>query len=151
MTFLTASPVRTRASALPRLPLALVLTFGLAALGWQAPASASIDKAGATTASSAASASKPAASASTGASAEAVLIKALNPGDTACYMTVENARGKRSEEMASFELCERPKLVGQRVFLKRKAEKVMAASCQGNMDCKKTQTVNLIVGVEKAR
>jgi hypothetical protein len=147
MTFLTASSVRTRASALPRLPLALALTFGLAALGWQAPASASTDKAAATAASSQ---SKPSASASTGSGAEAVLIKALNPGDTACYITLENARGKRSEEMASFELCERPKLVGQRVLLKRKAEKVMAASCQGNMDCKKTQTVNLIVGVEKA-
>jgi hypothetical protein len=106
-------------------------------VGWQAPASASTEKA--------------AAPAPTAANAEVMLIKALNPGDTACYMTVENARGKRSEEMASFELCERPKLVGQRVVLKRKAEKVMAASCQGNMDCKKTQTVNLIVGVEKAR
>jgi hypothetical protein len=78
-------------------------------------------------------------------------IKSLTQGDTACYITLENARGKRSEEMASFELCEKTQLIGQRVRLKRERSAVMAASCQGDPECKKTQTVNLIVKAEKVR
>jgi hypothetical protein len=78
-------------------------------------------------------------------------IKSLTPGDTACYITLEDARGKRSEEMADFELCEKTKLIGQRVRLKRERSAVMAASCQGDPECKKTQTVNLIVKAEKVR
>ena len=105
-----------------RMPLALVMIWGLGS--WQGAAHA----------------------------ADPVMrIKSLTQGDTACYITLENARGKRSEEMASFELCEKTKLIGQQVRLKRERGAVMAASCQGDPECKKTQTVNLIVKAEKVR
>lgn len=150
MTLLNNFLLRARAKTSSGLPFALALSLGLAALGAQAPALAASEKA-ATPGAVASSPAKPAGPASASSADDIVRIKGLNPGDIACYVELENARGKRSEEMADFALCEQPKLIGQRVRLKRKAERVMAASCQGNPECKKTQTVNLIVGVEKVR
>lgn len=45
---------------------------------------------------------------------------------------------------------EQEKLVGQRVHLKRAPTRIMAMSCQGNPECTKTETVNLIIAAEKA-
>jgi hypothetical protein len=79
-----------------------------------------------------------------------MVIKRLTQGDRACYVELENAQGQPSDEMASFEMCEQEKLVGQRVHLKREPTAIMAMSCQGNPECTKTETVNLIVAAEKA-
>lgn len=150
MTLFSPRLLRHRAKAPSSLSFALALTLGLASLGWQNPAGASPDKAAVPAAPVASHPQKPA-SPTRDARADVMLIKGLTPGDTACYVELRNARGKRSEEMASFELCEQTKLIGQRVRLTRKPERVMAASCQGNPDCTKTQTVNLIVKAEKVR
>jgi len=78
-------------------------------------------------------------------------IKSLTHGDTACYITLENARGKRSEENHSVQLCEKTKLIAQQARLKPERSPGMTAACQGDPECKKTQTVNLIVKAEKVR
>lgn len=75
-------------------------------------------------------------------------IKSLMPGDRACYIELDDAEEVASDEMASFELCERQDLIGKRVHLRRKPTPVMADSCEGNPECTKTETVNLIVAAE---
>jgi hypothetical protein len=84
-------------------------------------------------------------------SPEVMVIKSMDVGDRACYVALENAQGQRSDEMASFEICEQDKLIGQRVHLKREPTAIMAMSCQGDPECTKQETVNLIVAAEKAR
>lgn len=135
MKFPTPSSPGTCAGESFKIALALVMLVALG--GWQAQAQAQTPS--------------PSRKDATPAGAPVVRIKSLTQGDTACYVTLENARGKRSEEMASFELCEQTRLIGQRVRLKRERSAVMAASCQGDPECRKTQTVNLIVKAEKVR
>lgn len=77
-----------------------------------------------------------------------VTIRSLTAGDRACYLEVEDEQGQRREEMASFELCERNDLVGKRARLRFEPAQVMAESCQGNPDCKETETVQLVQDVE---
>ncbi|MBM3622173.1 MAG: hypothetical protein FJX20_15935 [Alphaproteobacteria bacterium] len=68
-------------------------------------------------------------------------------GDRGCYMRIADERGVTSEEIAEFELCERkPSLTGRRVTLTWRLDQVQAASCQGDVNCKKTDLVPLIVG-----
>jgi len=62
-------------------------------------------------------------------------------------MRIADERGVTSEEIAEFELCERkPSLTGRRVTLTWRLDQVQAASCQGDVNCKKTDLVPLIVG-----
>lgn len=75
-------------------------------------------------------------------------IKSLTPGDRACYIELDNAEEVASDEMASFELCDQPELIGKRVRLKREPTPIMAMSCEGNPECTKTETVDLIVAAE---
>src|SRR5690349_19173865 len=42
-------------------------------------------------------------------------VTALSAGDVACYVTLRDDRGAPFEEMALFEICEQPGLVGKRV------------------------------------
>lgn len=66
-------------------------------------------------------------------------------GDTACYLTLKDAKGAEFTEMADFSFCEKPKtLLGKRVALTYKLAKVMSDECQGDMNCKKTKTVALV-------
>lgn len=74
-----------------------------------------------------------------------VVIRSLDAGDRACYVGLENAKGKHIEALASFEICEQTDLIGKRVRLKRERASIMAASCAGNPDCTKSETVSLIV------
>lgn len=133
MKFPTPSSLDTCARESFKIALALVMLVALG--GWPAQAQTP----------------SPSRKDATPAGAPVVRIKSLTQGDMACYVTLEDARGKRSEEMASFELCEQTRLIGQRVRLKRERSAVMAASCQGDPECRKTQTVNLIVKAEKVR
>jgi hypothetical protein len=77
-------------------------------------------------------------------------IKFVN-GDTACHVTLKDDRGATFEELADFELCAQEKaLTGKRVALTWKASRVQAASCQGDPDCKRSDTVVLIVAARPA-
>lgn len=73
-------------------------------------------------------------------------VTSLDNGDIACYVHLRDDAGKSFTEKADFDICfQKPSLVGKRVTLTYKLEKVMAASCQGDPDCKATETVPLIV------
>ena len=76
--------------------------------------------------------------------AEGVVTAVVN-GDVACYVTF-TANQKSYTQMADFSLCEKKaSLIGKPAQFTYRAEKVMADECQGDPDCKKTKTVNLIV------
>lgn len=73
-------------------------------------------------------------------------VTGVEAGDAACYLTLKDARGARFQEMADFSICEKgARLKGKRVTLTYQLGKVMADSCQGNMDCKQTRTVALVM------
>jgi hypothetical protein len=63
-------------------------------------------------------------------------------------MELEDAKGQRSEEEASFEICEQAQLVGQRVQLTREPTSILAMSCQGDPECTQRDTVDLIITAE---
>lgn len=121
---------------------------GLAALNSATLSSEALAAASAPPRSASAPASKPAKAASD------FLLKALVVGDRACYVLLASAAGEKHHE-GSFELCTGgPKdanaLIGRRVTFTTERAKVLAASCAGNMDCGKSDTVNLIVTLTAA-
>ncbi len=72
-------------------------------------------------------------------------------GDTSCLITLKDDRGATFSEPADFELCMQEKaLKGKRVALTYKTGRVQAASCQGDPDCKKSETVVLVVAAKLA-
>jgi len=72
-------------------------------------------------------------------------------GDTACMITLKDDRGAIFTEAADFELCARENsLKGKRVALTYRMSRVQAASCQGNPDCKRSDTVALVVAAKPA-
>lgn len=76
---------------------------------------------------------------------------AFESGDIACYLTLKDDRGATFREMADFDLCAQERaLKGKRVALTYRAQRVQSASCQGNPDCKKTDTVILVVAAKPA-
>jgi len=76
---------------------------------------------------------------------------AFESGDIACYLTLKDDRGATFREMADFDLCAQERaLKGKRVALAYRAQRVQSASCQGNPDCKKTDTVILVVAARPA-
>lgn len=76
------------------------------------------------------------------------LLTALQSGDVACYLTLNDEKGKEFTEMAVFEMCEMPELVGKQVRLSYRIESVIADSCQGNPECKETQKVALVSAIQ---
>ena len=79
---------------------------------------------------------------------EVALVKGMEAGDVACYVTLVDAKGKETTQMADFSICEMNALIGKRVQIMRTKTNVMAESCQGNPDCTDTETVNLISRVK---
>ena len=70
----------------------------------------------------------------------------LQNGDISCYMELKDDKGATFQESADFEICmQKPPLKGKRVRLTYKLSRVQAASCQGAPDCKKSETVPLVV------
>src|SRR5690554_7854576 len=72
------------------------------------------------------------------------VLKQLTVGDHACYVDFMDGEGKPFSEMATFEVCDRDDLIGQKVQIEFEEGNVYAASCQGNMDCTDTETVMLV-------
>lgn len=75
-------------------------------------------------------------------------VKELQAGDVACYLTLKDDQGVEFSELADFEICEQPSLVGKRVKLTYKVGNVMSDECQGNQDCTKTRRVALVTGAK---
>ena len=108
------------------------------------------DAAGASTSTTAA----PSTSATT-AAPPAYRLESVDAGDVSCYLTVRDDAGREEQLQASFELCpggnaDASPLVGRRVSLERRPEKVMADSCAGDPACPDTKTVDLVVAVKAA-
>ncbi len=80
---------------------------------------------------------------------EVVTITQMQPGDRACYLTVQGDGGER-QEMADFEFCERDDLIGQRVTLTTVATQIQAMSCQGDPECPDTEQVQLVTAADLA-
>lgn len=74
---------------------------------------------------------------------EGILIS-LTPGDSACYAEID-VDGDVRNEMADFSVCEQGEAwLGERVRFSWKEANVLAADCQGDMDCGRSDTVTLI-------
>lgn len=87
--------------------------------------------------------------ASVASASEANVIRELVAGDRGCYVRFDDVQGRSSEGVASYELCERTELVGQRVQFRRERTPIQAMSCEGDPDCVHQDTVDLIVAADK--
>lgn len=76
---------------------------------------------------------------------------AFQNGDRACHITLKDDRGVTFNELADFELCAKEgSLKDRRVALTYRPTRILAASCQGNPDCRKSDMVALVVGAKPA-
>lgn len=78
----------------------------------------------------------------------------LENGDRACYVALDLDGGAQSIE-GDFELCpggarDASALIGQRVTITRERASVLAASCQGDVDCGQSDQVDLVVSITAA-
>ncbi|MEQ1515911.1 MAG: hypothetical protein ABL931_05415 [Usitatibacteraceae bacterium] len=74
------------------------------------------------------------------------LVKELQNGDVSCVIVLQDEDGKEFMESGDFDICfQKPSLIGKRVRLRYEMASVMAASCQGDVDCKKTDRIALVV------
>ncbi|MGN6182380.1 MAG: hypothetical protein ACTHQM_01860 [Thermoanaerobaculia bacterium] len=76
------------------------------------------------------------------------IVRDVQSGDVACYLTLTDAQGREFTELAGFEICEMPSLIGKRVTLTYTLGKVMADECQGDPECTKSRTVALVSAVK---
>jgi hypothetical protein len=84
--------------------------------------------------------------------AAVVTLLRLENGDRACYVVVKTAEGVEESMEGDFELCEggqnsAASLLGRKITYTTKKAKVLAASCEGDMDCGKSDEVDLVVSV----
>ncbi len=73
----------------------------------------------------------------------------MQDGDIACLLEMKDDKGREFFESADFDICQKRKtLMGKRVALTYKMSKVMAESCQGDVNCKKSDIVALVTSVK---
>ena len=87
-------------------------------------------------------------------SAAAVTLKELQNGDAACYVVVVDGTEEKSLP-GDFELCkggahDASALIGKHVTFKTEKQNVLAASCQGDVDCGKSDQVDLVTTITAA-
>ncbi len=88
------------------------------------------------------------------AAAAAVTLKELQNGDAACYVVVVDGTEEKSLP-GDFELCkggahDASALIGKRVTFTTEKQNVLAASCQGDVDCGKSDQVDLVTTITAA-
>src|SRR4051812_25624907 len=79
---------------------------------------------------------------------EVATVRGLTGGDRACYMDLETGGEVKGQQEAAFDLCGRRELVGKQVRVERRRSWVLAASCEGDPECARRDTVDLIVSAE---
>ena len=79
---------------------------------------------------------------------ESNTVIALTMGDRACYVDFTDKNGKRYVEMANFDICEQESLINRKVIFTYTKDNVMAAECQGDPECTKSEAVSLISSVK---
>jgi hypothetical protein len=82
-------------------------------------------------------------------SAAPVTLLRLENGDRACYVVFQTANNTEESMEGSFELCaggqnDATPLIGKKITYTTKKANVLAAECEGNMDCGKSDEVDLI-------
>lgn len=87
--------------------------------------------------------------------AETFTLKELQNGDRACYVVMTTAAGEEKSIEGDFDLCpsnskDASKLIGKQVTYKTKKANVLAASCQGDVDCGKSDEVDLVIEISAA-
>jgi hypothetical protein len=85
--------------------------------------------------------------------APSFMLRSIDQGDHACYLTVQPAAGDEEVLPGGFELCpggtsDASHHVGSGVTLERRPERTMADSCAGDPNCTDTKTVDLVVAVK---
>jgi hypothetical protein len=76
-------------------------------------------------------------------------VTALNTGDIACYITLQDDQGIAFKELADFDVCDqKPSVLGKRLQLTYTPTSVMSDACQGDPACKKTKKVILVTKVK---
>ncbi|MGC1309829.1 MAG: hypothetical protein WA885_21600 [Phormidesmis sp.] len=78
---------------------------------------------------------------------EVANITRLEAGDRACYVDLTDADNNKLTQFANFEICQQD-LVGARVRLTYETGNILAFSCQGDLDCGRSDRVNLISKVD---
>jgi hypothetical protein len=74
------------------------------------------------------------------------LVKELQNGDVSCVMVMSDQGGSEFIEAADFDICfQEPSLIGKRVRLAYRLERVIAESCQGDPECSDSEEVALVV------
>lgn len=76
-------------------------------------------------------------------------VKSMQAGDVACYVDLIGDDGKNYQSLANFDICDKRRLIGKRVNIFYEQGNVMAASCNGDMDCRRTETVWIINKMKK--
>lgn len=81
-------------------------------------------------------------------------LRSLENGDRACYVVVDTDGGEQSIE-GDFELCpggghDASALIGQRVTWTTRKASVLAAACEGDVDCGKSDEVDLVTTITAA-
>ena len=76
-------------------------------------------------------------------------VKSMQAGDAACYVDLLGDDGKMYQSLANFDICDKRRLIGKRVNIFYEQVNVMAASCNGDMDCRRTETVWIINKMKK--
>lgn len=82
------------------------------------------------------------------------VLQGLENGDRACYVQLETAAGQISIE-GDFDLCpggprDASKLVGKAVITTTEKASVLAASCGGDVDCGKSDVVDVVTEIRLA-
>lgn len=72
----------------------------------------------------------------------------MSTGDRACYIELLDMEGNITIELADFSICEQSNLINKKVELLYKQTNVLASECQGNIDCKLSDQVMLIIDVK---
>lgn len=71
----------------------------------------------------------------------------LEPGDAACYVVLRDEGGE-DQMRADFPICEMTQAIGKPVRIQTNEQSVMAASCEGDMECTDTETVVMITSMQ---
>jgi len=71
----------------------------------------------------------------------------LQMGDAACYVVLRDENGE-DQMLADFPICEMTHAIGKTVRFTTDEQSVMAASCEGDMDCTDTESVIMITSMQ---
>ena len=123
--------------------LAAILLLAVAACGGKAPVTST------TTSAPAAAAAAPAGQIGP------VTLVSLENGDRACYVATKAADGTEASIEGDFELCpgaskDASALIGKSIVYTTEKANVLAASCQGDVDCGKSDQVDMVVSITAA-